>query len=291
MAILVDKNTRVICQGITGKQGTFYTERVLSGGTRMVGGVRPGKGGKKHLGLPVFDSVDQAVSETGADASVIFVPRAEAASAIKEAIAAGIGLIVCVTERIPVLDMVEVKLALENSSSRLIGPNCPGIITPGECCIGIMPQEIFRRGKIGIVSRTGTLTYEAVAQTTTQNLGQSTCIGVGADPVHGMSFSNCLELFMDDPETEGVVLVGEIGGGEEEDAADYVRANKPKKPVVAYVAGRFAPPGRRMGHAGAIVQHGSGAADEKLEVMASAGIHIADSPMGIGATMAKVLSR
>lgn len=280
----------MICQGITGKQGTFYTEQALSGGTRMVGGVRPGKGGKKHLGLPVFDSVERAVSETGADASVIFVPRAEAASAIVEAIEAGVGLIVCVTERIPVLDMVGVKRALEKSDSRLVGPNCPGIITPGECCIGIMPQEIFRRGRIGIVSRTGTLTYEAVAQTTTHNLGQSTCIGVGADPVHGMSFVNCLELFMDDPETEGVVLIGEIGGGEEEDAAEYIRASRPKKPVVAYVAGRFAPPGRRMGHAGAIIQHGSGAADEKLEVMASAGIHIAESPTKIGATMAKLIA-
>ena len=289
MAILVDKSTRVLCQGITGKQGTFYTEQALSGGTRMVGGVRPGKGGRKHLGLPVFDSMAQAVSETDADATVIFVPRAEAAASIREAIDTGIGLIVCVTERIPVLDMVEVKRALENSSSRLIGPNCPGIITPGECCIGIMPQQIFRRGKIGIVSRTGTLTYEAVAQTTTQGLGQSTCIGVGADPVRGISFTDCLELFMKDPETEGVVLIGEIGGGEEEQAAEYVRTNKPKKPIVAYVAGRFAPPGRRMGHAGAIVQHGSGAADEKLEVMASAGIHIVDSPINIGNVMARAI--
>ncbi len=291
MAVLVDKNTRVICQGITGKQGTFFTEQALSGGTQMVGGVRPGKGGKKHLGLPVFDSMDEAVSRTGADASVIFVPRAQAATAIHEAIDAGIGLIVCVTERIPVLDMVGVKRALENSSSRLIGPNSPGIITPGECCIGIMPQEIFQRGKIGILSRTGTLTYEAVAQTTAHDLGQSTCIGVGADPVHGLSFADCLELFMRDPETEGVVLIGEIGGSEEEDAADYVRTSKPAKPIVAYVAGRFAPPGRRMGHAGAIVQHGTGAADEKLEVLASCGIHIADSPINIGSTMAKALSR
>jgi len=291
MAVLVDKNTRVICQGITGKQGTFFTEQALSGGTRMVGGVRPGKGGKKHLGLPVFDSMDEAVSHTGADASVIFVPPAQAATAIHEAIEAGIGLIVCVTERIPVLDMVGVKRALENSSSRLIGPNSPGIITPGECCIGIMPQEIFQRGKIGILSRTGTLTYEAVAQTTAHDLGQSTCIGVGADPVHGLCFADCLELFMRDPETEGVVLIGEIGGSEEEDAADYVRTNKPAKPIVAYVAGRFAPPGRRMGHAGAIVQHGTGAADEKLEVLASCGIHIADSPIHIGSTMAKALSR
>jgi succinyl-CoA synthetase alpha subunit len=290
VAILVDKHTRVICQGITGKQGTFFTEQALSGGTQMVGGVRPGKGATKHLGLPVFDSVAEAASETGADATVIFVPRTQAASAIIEAIDAGIGLIVCVTERIPVLDMVRVKDALTGSTSRLIGPNCPGIITPGECCIGIMPQEIFMRGRIGIVSRTGTLTYEAVAQTTAQKLGQSTCIGVGADPVHGIAFVDCLELFMQDPETEGVVLIGEIGGGDEEAAAEYVRANKPAKPVVGYVAGRFAPPGRRMGHAGAIIQHGSGAADEKLEAMASAGIHIADSPINIGATMTRALS-
>lgn len=290
MAVLVDKNTRVICQGITGQQGTFYTEQVLSSGTQMVGGVRPGKGGTKHLGLPVFDTVQQAVVATDADASVIFVPRAQAAAAILEAIEAGVGLVVCVTERIPVLDMVKVKQALQGSKTRLIGPNCPGIITPGECCIGIMPQEIFQRGKIGIISRTGTLTYEAVGQTTAQNLGQSTCIGIGADPVHGLSFSECLEMFMQDAETEGIVLIGEIGGTEEEDAADYVRANKTNKPIVGYIAGRFAPVGRRMGHAGAIIQHGAGGADDKLEAMASAGIHIANSPVNIGTTMAKVLA-
>ena len=291
MSILVDKTTKVICQGITGHQGTFYTEHALSSGTLMVGGVRPGKGGQRHLGLPVFNTVREAVSETGADATVIFVPPRHAAASISEAIEAEIRLIVCVTERIPVLDMVEVKLALGDSDSLLIGPNCPGIITPGECCIGIMPQEIFRKGKIGIVSRTGTLTYEAIAQTTAHNLGQSTCIGIGADPVHGLRFTDAIELFMQDPETKGVVLIGEIGGSEEEDAADYVRANKPAKPLVAYVAGRFAPAGRRMGHASAIIQHGSGGADEKLEAMASAGIHIADSPVTIWATMASVLAK
>ena len=290
MSILVNRATKVICQGVTGQQGTFYTEQVLSGNTQMVGGVRPGKGGTRHLGLPVFDTVAQARAETGADASVIFVPPPQAGAAILEAIEADLALIVCVTERIPVLDMVKVKHALQGSTVRLIGPNCPGIITPGECCIGIMPQEIFQRGQIGIVSRTGTLTYEAVGQTTSHNLGQSTCIGIGADPVHGMSFSDCLELFMRDAETAGVVLIGEIGGREEEDAADYVRANKNNKPIVAYVAGRFAPAGRRMGHAGAIIQHGGGGADEKLEALRSAGVHIADSPVNIGATMAKVLA-
>ena len=290
MSVLVDKNTKVICQGITGQQGTFYTEQVLSSGTQMVGGVRPGKGGSRHLGLPVFDTVKEAVAATDADASVIFVPRAQAAGAITEAIEAGVGLVVCVTERIPVLDMVKVKQALSSSNTRLIGPNCPGIITPGECCIGIMPQEIFQRGRIGIISRTGTLTYEAVWQTTENNLGQSTCIGIGADPVHGLSFSDSLEMFMRDDETEGIVLIGEIGGTEEEDAADYVRSNKTNKPIVGYIAGRFAPTGRRMGHAGAIIQHGAGGADEKLEAMASAGIHIANSPVTIGTTMAKVLA-
>ena len=290
MAVLVDKNTKVICQGITGQQGTFYTEQVLSSGTQMVGGVRPGKGGTRHLGLPVFDTVQEAFAATEADASVIFVPRAQAADAIMEAIEAGVVLVVCVTERIPVLDMVKVKQALNSSNTRLIGPNCPGIITPAECCIGIMPQEIFQRGTIGIISRTGTLTYEAVWQTTTHNLGQSTCIGIGADPVHGLSFSDCLEMFMRDDKTEGIVLIGEIGGTEEEDAAEYVRSNKTNKPIVGYIAGRFAPTGRRMGHAGAIIQRGAGGAEEKLEAMASAGIHIANSPVTIGATMAKVLA-
>ena len=290
MSVLINKETKVICQGITGRQGTFYTEQVLSSGTQMVGGVRPGKGGSRHLGLPVFDSVEQAVAATGADASVIFVPPAQAAKAILEAIEAGVPLVVCVTERIPVLDMLEVKAALTGSNTRLVGPNCPGIITPGECCVGIMPQEIFQRGNIGIVSRTGTLTYEAVGQTTAHGLGQSTCMGVGADPVHGMSFSDCLELFDQDPETKGIVLIGEIGGTEEEDAAEYIIASKCAKPIVAYVAGRFAPAGRRMGHAGAIIQHGTGAADEKLEALANAGVHIADSPVTIGETMARVLA-
>ncbi len=291
MAVLVDANTKVICQGITGQQGTFYTEQALASGTKMVGGVRPGKGGARHLGLPVFNTVQEAVDATGADASVIFVPPIHAAEAIHEAIDAGVPLIVCVTERIPVLDIVGVKRALETSNSRLIGPNCPGIITPNECRIGIMPQEIFRRGRIGIVSRTGTLTYEAVEQTTRANLGQTTCIGIGADPVQGMSFCDCLALFMDDDETEGVILIGEIGGEAEEQAADYLRANPGGKPVVAYVAGRFAPPGRRMGHAGAIIQHGTGGAEVKVDALRNAGVHIAESPVTIGATMAEVLAR
>ncbi len=291
MAVLVDANTKVICQGITGQQGTFYTEQALASGTQMVGGVRPGKGGSRHLGLPVFDAVQEAVDATGADASVIFVPPAHAAHAIHEAIEAGVPLIVCVTERIPVLDIVGVKRALASTNTRLLGPNCPGIITPNECRIGIMPQEIFRRGRIGIVSRTGTLTYEAVEQTTRANLGQSTCIGIGADPIQGMTFCDCMALFMDDDETEGVILIGEIGGEAEEEAADYLQANPSDKPVVAYVAGRFAPPGRRMGHAGAIIQHGTGGAEAKIEALRAAGVHIAESPVTIGTTMAQILVR
>lgn len=289
MAVLVDANTRVICQGITGRQGTFYTQQALASGTKMVGGVRPGKGGTKHLGLPVFDTMQEAITATGANASVVFVPPTSAGAALEEAIGAGIPLIVCVTERIPVLDIVRVKRALEGSGTRLIGPNCPGIITPGACRIGIMPEEIFKRGRIGIVSRTGTLTYEAVAQTTAQDLGQSTCIGIGADPVQGMTFSEFLELFIADPETEGIVLIGEIGGMAEERAAEYLKTNKTTKPVVAYVAGRYAPPGRRMGHAGAIIQHGTGDAEAKIAALRDAGVHIAESPVVIGATMAKTL--
>jgi succinyl-CoA synthetase alpha subunit len=281
MAVLVDANTKVICQGITGQQGTFYTEQALASGTRMVGGVRPGKGGARHLGLPVFDTVEQAVDATGADASVIFVPPAHAANAMHEAIDAGIPLIVCVTERIPVLDIVGVKRALESSST----------ITPNECRIGIMPQEIFRRGRIGIISRTGTLTYEAVEQTTRVALGQSTCIGIGADPLQGMTFCDCLALFMDDDETEGVILIGEIGGEAEEEAADYLKTNPGDKPVVAYIAGQFAPPGRRMGHAGAIIQHGTGSANAKIDALRDAGVHIAESPVTIGTTMAQVLAQ
>ena len=289
MAVLVDAGTRVICQGITGRQGTYYAEQAIADGTRLVGGVRPGKGGTRHLGLPVFDSVEAAVRETGADASMIFVPPVTAANAIQEAIDACLPLIVCITERIPVLDMVHIKRLLETSSSRLIGPNCPGIVTPGECMIGIMPRSIFRRGRIGIVSRAGTLTYEAVAQTSENRLGQSSCIGIGADPIQGMTFCDCLELLMADPETEGIVLIGEIGGIAEEQAADYLRTHKSNKPVVAYVAGLHAPAGRRMGHAGAIIEHSSGHAQAKIEALRSAGVHIAESPGTIGATMASAL--
>lgn len=289
MSILVDANTKVICQGITGRQGTFYTEQALESGTRMVGGVRPGKGGTKHIGLPVFDTVNEAVAATGADASVIFVPPAQAAAAMLEAIEAEVALIVCVTERIPVLDVLGVKRALEGSRSRLIGPNCPGIVTPGECMIGIMPEEIFARGKIGIVSRSRTMTYEVVAQTTANGLGQSTCIGIGGDPVHGTDFCDCLELFMADPETAGVILIGEVGGTGEEQAAEYLKNVNNAKPVVAYIAGRHVPAGRRMGHAGAIVQYGSGGADEKIEALRRAGVRIAESPVAIGAAMKDAL--
>ena len=290
MAVLVDANTKVICQGLTGRQGSFYAEEALAYGTKMVGGVRPGKGGSKHMDLPIFDTVAEAVDATGTDASVIFVPPQTAAAAIREAIEAGVPLIVCITERIPVLDMVRIKRLLETSSSRLIGPNCPGIITPGECKIGIMPRGIFKRGKIGIVSRSGTLTYEAVAQTTSTNLGQSSCIGIGADPVQGMTFCDCLDLFMADEETEGIVLIGEIGGTAEEEAADFLRNTSIKKPVVAYIAGRYAPAERRMGHAGAIIEHGAGAAEAKIEALKTAGVLVAESPVTIGMTMATALS-
>ena len=289
MAILVNAQTKVICQGMTGRQGTFYAEQAIGAGTKMVGGVTPGKGGTQHLGLPVFDTVAEAIAKTGADASVIFVPRQSAATAIDEAIDAGIGLIVCVTERIPVLDVVRIKRRLEDSQTRLIGPNCPGIITPGECKIGIMPTDIFRPGKIGIVSRAGTLTYEAVAQTSAQRLGQSTCVGIGADPVQGMSFVDCLELFIADAATAGVVLIGEIGGVAEEQAAEYLKTHPASKPVVAYIAGQFAPAGRRMGHAGAVIQHGLGDAASKIRALKGAGVHIAESPVTIGETMARAL--
>lgn len=289
MAILVNDNTKVICQGITGAQGTFHCERSIAYGTRMVAGVTPGKGGSRHLYLPVFDRVSEAVEATGANATVIFVPPAHAAEAIIEAINAELELIVCITEGIPVLDMVRVRRALEGSRSRLIGPNSPGIITPGECRIGIMPGLIHRRGKVGIVSRSGTLTYEAVAQTTAVGLGQSTVIGVGGDPVIGMSFVDCLELFLADHETECVLLIGEIGGTAEEAAAEFLRAKKPKKPVVGFIAGVSAPPGRRMGHAGAIVSGGSGGAEEKIEALKKAGVRIPDSPAVIGACVAAAL--